>query len=87
MAGELLEYLASEPWFVDAQCQGTDNGVFFPDERGAAVRNTIRLAKSICMSCTVRDQCLDYAIESKQIEGIWGGLTPKERKKYRRPRA
>lgn len=30
-------------------------------------------AKHICFSCPVRKQCLQWALEHKQIWGIWGG--------------
>ena len=40
-------------------------------------------AKSLCLSCPVRLQCLTYALEHEQGEdfrsGIFGGLTPNER--------
>ncbi len=78
--------MAPEDWEADAQCRGMDSKIFFPDERGAAVRRVRRLAKSVCMLCVVRAECLDYAITTRQIEGIWGGLTPEERRKYDRRR-
>ena len=30
-------------------------------------------AKNICFSCPVRKQCLQWALEHRQIWGIWGG--------------
>lgn len=30
-------------------------------------------AKNVCFSCPVRSQCLQWALENKQIWGIWGG--------------
>lgn len=30
-------------------------------------------AKNICFSCPVRAECLQWALEHKQIWGIWGG--------------
>jgi WhiB family redox-sensing transcriptional regulator len=42
----------------------------------------------VCRRCPVRVKCLEYAIGTKEPEGIWGGLTPRERKAYtRRKRA
>ena len=79
----LLEYLPEE-WAEEAQCRGMDHKIFFPDERGAAVRRVRRIAKSICMQCVVRAECLEYALTTNQTEGIWGGLDEKERKKYQR---
>ena len=70
------------PWREAAAC--LDAGVdvtFFPDKEdlGAIVK-----AKAICSTCPVADVCLSWAIETNQSEGIWGGHTPKERRKLRR---
>lgn len=43
-------------------------------------------AASLCFSCPVRKECLEWACETKQREGIWGGLPPSVRlKKGDRP--
>ena len=44
------------------------------------------LAKEICRQCTVRQECLDFAIAHNEI-GIWGGMTDKERVQERTRRA
>lgn len=38
-----------------------------------------RRAKALCMSCCIQVECARYAIASDE-EGIWGGLTQKERR-------
>lgn len=30
-------------------------------------------AKNLCFSCPARRECLKWALENKQIDGIWGG--------------
>ena len=35
-------------------------------------------AKNLCFSCPVRKDCIKYALESKQIWGIWGGKDENE---------
>lgn len=35
-------------------------------------------AKKLCFECPVRADCSKWALENKQIWGIWGGLTPKQ---------
>lgn len=30
-------------------------------------------AKNMCFSCPVRDKCLQWALEHRRIDGIWGG--------------
>lgn len=59
-------------WQKDAACGlPINNGMadyFFskvPEEKYAA--------KNLCYSCPVREQCLQWALENKQIWGVWGG--------------
>ena len=45
-------------------------------------RNAIDRAKRICNNkCKVKDMCLSFAIENDEEDGIWGGVTTKERRK------
>jgi WhiB family redox-sensing transcriptional regulator len=70
-----------ESWREQAACRGLDTSIFFPPsdlEAGAA--------KAICAQCPVREQCLEWAIASRQEEGIWGGMTDGERRRLRRRR-
>lgn len=36
-------------------------------------------AREICAICTVREDCLAYALETRQEYGMWGGTTPRDR--------
>jgi WhiB family transcriptional regulator, redox-sensing transcriptional regulator len=36
--------------------------------------------KSFCDGCQVKRSCLAYALFYKEEDGIWGGMTPDERK-------
>ena len=38
----------------------------------------VNSAKALCVRCTVRADCLSYALETRQ-HGIWGGTTGDER--------
>jgi WhiB family redox-sensing transcriptional regulator len=38
----------------------------------------------ICRRCPVRDSCLAYALENNETHGVWGGMTPQQRKDLRR---
>lgn len=42
------------------------------------------LAKSICAECTVRPQCLEFALSRPDLLGIWAATTPSERTALRR---
>jgi WhiB family redox-sensing transcriptional regulator len=65
-------------WRDDAACAETDGDLFFP-RKGGHDSPGIR----ICNNCPVRTQCLDYAITTEQIKGIWGGTTPSQRRRMR----
>lgn len=66
-------------WQTDALCAQTDPEAFFP-EKGGSTRD----AKKICVTCEVRNQCLEYALRNDERFGIWGGLSERERRKLRK---
>ncbi|WAB84015.1 WhiB family transcriptional regulator [Microcella daejeonensis] len=66
-------------WQSDALCAQTDPEAFFP-EKGGSTRD----AKTICTTCEVRGECLEYALQNDERFGIWGGLSERERRKLRR---
>lgn len=71
--------VAPEPWTEDALCAqtGISDDVWFPDKGGST-----RIAKSVCARCTVTAECLTFAIERQEGHGIWGGLSPRERRPF-----
>ncbi|NKX50088.1 WhiB family transcriptional regulator [Arthrobacter deserti] len=66
-------------WQADALCAQTDPEAFFP-EKGGSTRD----AKKVCGACTVRAQCLEYALANEERFGIWGGLSERERRRLRK---
>ena len=64
-------------WQDDALCAEVGPDLFFPDDGASA-----RPAKSICADCPVAAQCLELGMTVS--DGIFGGLTPKERRDLRR---
>ena len=76
-----LEISESTDFFADAACEGADTAVFFPVSDTFAGE-----AKSICAACPVADVCLEYAITTRQADGVWGGLTAVERHRVLRRR-
>lgn len=68
-------------WQDQANCLGVDPDLFFP-ERGASTRE----AKEVCRGCVVRMDCLEYALDSAEKFGIWGGMSERERRRLRRAR-
>jgi WhiB family transcriptional regulator, redox-sensing transcriptional regulator len=73
-----------EPWWFErAACRGRGWDRWFPEptpgqpaDYSAAVR--------VCEGCPVRSRCLDYALATRAAHGVWGGLTPSERKRLRK---
>jgi WhiB family transcriptional regulator, redox-sensing transcriptional regulator len=72
LAGSVSEAL----WPIDAACREHPNPELWFPERG----QTTERARDICYGCRVRDECLRYAIEHDVDAGIWGGLSPQERR-------
>ena len=73
-------------WAEQALCAQADPDAWFPD-RG----RTAAIALRICAACTVRPQCLDYALSGADTwggitTGIWCGTTPRERAALRHAR-
>lgn len=68
-------------WKADAACRTVDTSIFFPETEAAAAP-----ALAVCARCPVREQCLDFALDTRQNDGIWGGATEIERRRLRRTR-
>jgi len=58
-----------------------DPAVFYPtsDEEAEA-------AKEVCARCPVREACLEFALASRERDGVWGGATERERRRMIRHR-
>ncbi len=70
-------------WQLKAACRGPQAWAFFPPsrpERKAEKNLREKEAKAICASCTVRKDCLAYALRIREPYGIWGGLNEVERR-------
>lgn len=75
-------------WQSKSACKDQDTSLFFyeDNERGEIKDKRIAAAKQICDGCSVKTQCLEFALQIKEDYGIWGGLTPEERYTIRRRR-
>jgi WhiB family redox-sensing transcriptional regulator len=71
--------LAAE-WTAQAACRGTDPDSLFV--QGAAQNR----ARSLCMTCAVRTECLADALDNRIEFGVWGGMTERERRALLRRR-
>ena len=68
-------------WRGQAFCLGLDHDMFFP-KRGESTK----VSKGICGSCEVQAECLEDAIMRKEIAGIRGGKSKRERDKIAKER-
>ena len=72
-----------EMWQARAACRGPQAAVFFPPTHAERKEDKIereKRAKTICDTCVVQHDCLEYAIRIREPHGIWGGLNENERK-------
>lgn len=69
---------APQPWVSEALCAGLPVEVFVPDT------SAFGPAKDICAKCPVRVPCREYALDTRQEYGVWGGTDPGERRKILR---
>jgi WhiB family redox-sensing transcriptional regulator len=76
---EVEVVLRRPAWHAEASCRGNGFDAFFPDSHDDS-RNVI----GICTKCTVRTQCLNYALEDPSLTGIWGGTSARRRRRLRR---
>jgi WhiB family redox-sensing transcriptional regulator len=70
----ILTNLDQFPNLPDAACSPMTADLFFvtPGERTDP-------AKQICSLCPEKAACLQWALEHREMEGIWGGTSPLER--------
>lgn len=62
-------------WHADAECRDApDPDLWFPSARESSAP-----AKAVCRSCPVVRECLRWALETDQTDGVWGGMDEDER--------
>lgn len=80
----VMSYPQQDGWAARGACRHSDPELFFPvTGRGPALRQQAK-AKRVCASCPVRIECLDYALQSGEGFGVWGGASEQERRLMRR---
>ena len=68
-----------ELWREAAACRGTDPELFFPISSRGQSREQSERAKDFCTRCPVARCCLEFALRTRQMHGVWGGMTEEER--------
>jgi WhiB family redox-sensing transcriptional regulator len=69
------------PWMNDGNCKDHPPSTFFPSD-GVGVE----VAKRICATCPVADECLNYALDNRIDHGVWGGTSERQRRRMLRGR-
>lgn len=77
-----MEEQQSAPWRKKALCLGMDPNIFVPstdEER--------KLARATCAECPVKDECLQFALDSERDPGgIYGGTNAQQRRQMKKKR-
>jgi WhiB family redox-sensing transcriptional regulator len=68
-------------WRQRAACRGVNPEIFYPVTEEEAEE-----ARSICESCAVMEGCLEWALVTRERDGVWGGATERERRRMIRQR-
>ena len=68
-------------WRDLGACRGLEPGIFYPEDDADAGD-----AKAVCEVCNVRVACLEYALQIREKQGVWGGATERERRRIIRQR-
>lgn len=64
-------------WMARSRCRGETDKMF---PKGHKDISYIQEAREMCANCTVRPQCLEYALEfpAADMHGVWAGLTSRQ---------
>ena len=74
-------------WRELGACRPEDPELFFPIAAAGPGQAQLDQAKAVCARCQVRAECLEFAVETVQDHGVWGGTSEQERSALRRARA
>ncbi|MEV7389579.1 WhiB family transcriptional regulator [Streptomyces sp. NPDC091215] len=69
-------------WLADAACAGMDSRAFFAT--GHHARAQVNAARRVCKTCPVQPHCRDWAIQTGEYWGVWGGMSQLELRRKRR---
>jgi len=71
-------------WRNRAACLDEHPELFFPIGNTGLALVQIEEAKGVCGRCEVVETCLEWAMESGQDAGVWGGVSEDERRALKR---
>ncbi|MEW2623628.1 WhiB family transcriptional regulator [Streptomyces sp. NPDC048106] len=71
-------------WRASSACKDEDPDLFFPIGTTGPALLQIEEAKAVCRRCPVMERCLQWALESGEEHGVWGGLSEGGRRAMKR---
>ncbi len=71
---------ADADWRSQGACLSADPELFFPLSSAGPSVEQLNEAKMVCARCLVKTQCLDFALATRQVHGVWGGTSEEERR-------
>jgi len=81
-AGRLIAMMnADADWRSQSACLSADPELFFPLSSVGPSVAQLNQAKTVCGRCPVRVECLDFALATRQVHGVWGGTSEDERRR------
>jgi WhiB family redox-sensing transcriptional regulator len=67
-------------WRSYSACKNEDPDLFFPIGQGGPARLQVEQAKQVCWRCPVIEWCGQWALETRQSVGVWGGMSEHDRR-------
>ncbi|GAB1331300.1 WhiB family transcriptional regulator [Streptomyces sennicomposti] len=67
-------------WRERGACRSEDPELFFPLGEGALSLRQIEQARAVCRRCPVLRECREFALRHREYDGVWGGMTARERR-------
>lgn len=77
-----------QEWRQHGRCLHAEPDLFYPLKGGSP-----EPAKRICNGtgdqppCPVREECLEWAMKTGEVHGVWGGKSKEQRRKLRKERS
>lgn len=73
-----MEKYPESIWDARAAC--ADEGIN-PDIFTSRNQVEIKLAKKVCQTCVLKEECLNEALDQNIKTGVWGGMSASERER------
>jgi len=77
--GQPMSLAEVSEWTLQAKCRDMADALF-PEGKDQ------KRARSVCVGCPVRSECLAEALDNRIEWGVWGGMTERERRALLRQR-